>query len=66
MFKVALPCYLRINKGNAGKTIVNMSWELSQKGFEMLKNLEGYRNKPYRLKNEKYYTCCMGHSGPDV
>ena len=43
-----------------------MSWELSQKGFEMLKTLEGYRNKPYRLKNEKYYTCCMGHSGPDV
>lgn len=32
----------------------------------MLKSLEGYKNKPYRLKNEKYYTCCMGHSGPDV
>ena len=43
-----------------------MNWELSEKGFEMLKFLEGYKNKPYRLKNEKYYTCCMGHSGPDV
>ena len=39
---------------------------LSQEGFNFLKGLEGYKNKPYHLKGEKYYTVGLGHFGPDV
>lgn len=39
---------------------------LSNSGFSFLKGEEGYRNYPYRLKGEKYYTVGLGHNGPDV
>ena len=39
---------------------------LSQEGFNFLKGLEGYKNKPYHLKGEQYYTVGLGHYGPDV
>ena len=39
---------------------------LSQEGFNLLKGFEGFRNKPYHLKGEKYYTVGLGHYGPDV
>ena len=39
---------------------------LSQEGFNLLKGFEGFKNKPYHLKGEKYYTVGLGHYGPDV
>ena len=39
---------------------------LSQEGFNLLKGFESFRNKPYHLKGEKYYTVGLGHYGPDV
>ena len=41
-------------------------WTLSENGYEFIKNVEGYKNKAYRVNSEKYYTCCIGHHGPDV
>lgn len=35
-------------------------------GFNFLKKEEGYRNYPYRLSGERYYTVGLGHNGPDV
>lgn len=39
---------------------------LSNNGFNFLKNKEGFRNVPYKLEGEKYYTVGYGHYGPDV
>ena len=39
---------------------------LSKEGFNLLKGFESFRNKPYHLKGEKYYTVGLGHHGPDV
>lgn len=41
-------------------------WTLSDNGYEFIKNVEGYKNKAYKINSEKYYTCCIGHHGPDV
>lgn len=39
---------------------------LSQGGYEWLKRHEGYKNVPYHLPGERYYTVGIGHFGADV
>ena len=39
---------------------------LSQSGYNLIKQLEGYRLKSYHLKGEAYWTVGLGHYGPDV
>lgn len=39
---------------------------LSENGLNFIKRHEGYQEKSYRNKNEKYYTVGYGHYGPDV
>lgn len=42
------------------------SGKVSEKGLQMIRNKEGFREDAYHLGKEKYWTIGYGHSGPDV
>lgn len=40
--------------------------KINDAGLRLIKNFEGFRNRPYRLPGEQYYTVGWGHYGADV
>lgn len=39
---------------------------INEKGLELIKSFEGYREKPYKLAGEPFYTVGYGHHSRDV
>lgn len=39
---------------------------INEKGLELIKSFEGYREKPYKLAGEPYYTVGYGHHSRNV